>query len=109
MLASCAARTGQELNKEATVRDAGISRSTADTYLRLLEDLSIVTRVPAWHTKRLYRLTRSPKMHLVDPGMAAYLLRVDAAALARDASLVGQLFETFVATELLAHIETAAG
>ena len=108
VLASCAARTGQELNKEATVRDAGISRSTADTYLRLLEDLSIVTRVPAWHTKRLYRLTRSPKMHLVDPGMAAYLLRVDAAALARDASLVGQLFETFVATELLAHIETAA-
>ena len=108
VLASCAARTGQHLNKEATARDAGINRATADTHLRLLEDLSIITRIPAWHNKRLYRLTRSPKIHLADPGMAAHLLRTDAAMLARDASLVGQLFETFVATELLAHLETAA-
>ena len=108
VLESCAARTGQELNKQATARDAGVTAVTADTHLRLLEDLSIVTRVPAWHTKRLYRLTRSPKAHLVDPGLAARLLRADAVSLARDATLVGQLFETFVATELRPHLESAS-
>lgn len=39
VLESCAARTGQELNKQATARDAGVTAVTADTHLRLLEDL----------------------------------------------------------------------
>ena len=73
VLASCAARTGQPLNKQATSRDAGVTSVTAEAHLRLLEDLSIVARVPAWHTKRLYRLTRSPKVYVVDPGLAAHL------------------------------------
>lgn len=108
VLESCAARTGRELNKQATARDAGVTAVTADSHLRLLEDLSIVHRVPAWHTRRLYRLTRSPKVHVVDPGLAAHLLSADGPSLARDATLVGQLFETFVATELRPHLESAS-
>lgn len=107
VLESCATRTGLELNKQATANDAGVDFKTADGYLSLLEDLSIASRVPAWHTKRLLRLTRSPKVFLGDPGMAAHLLNVDADSLGRDPILVGQMFETFAATELLAHIETA--
>lgn len=108
VLESCAARTGQELNKQATARDAGVTAVTADTHLRLLEDLSVVARIPPWHSKRLYRLTRSPKSHIVDPGLAARLLHADGLSLARDATLVGQLFETFVATELRPHLESAS-
>ncbi|MDE0267622.1 MAG: ATP-binding protein [Acidimicrobiaceae bacterium] len=108
VLESCAARTGQELNKQATARDAGVTSVTADTHLRLLEDLSIVIRIPAWHTKRLYRLTRSPKVHVIDPGLAAHLLQTNVQEMTRDATLVGQLIETFVATELLPHLETTS-
>ena len=106
VLSSCVARTGQELNKEATARDADVAKGTADNYITLLEDLSIIRRVPAWHNKRLQRLNRSPKIHIADPGLAAHLLSVDATVLERDATLVGQLFETFAATELSAHLET---
>ena len=108
VLESCTARTGQELNKQATARDAGITSVTADAHLRLLEGLSMIALVPAWHSKRLQRLTRSPKVHVVDPGLAAHLLGADALSLTRDATLVGQLFETFVATELRPHLETAS-
>ena len=108
VLESCAARTGQELSKQATARDAGVTAVTADSHLQLLEDLSIVQRIPAWHSKRLFRLTRSPKVHVVDPGLAAHLLSADGASLTLDATLVGQLFETFVATELRPHTETAS-
>ena len=108
VLESCAARTGQELNKQATARDAGVDFRTADGYLGLLEDLCVISRLPAWHAKRLQRLTRSPKIVMTDPGMAAHLLNTDAASLGRDPMLIGQMFETFAATELLAHIETAA-
>ena len=68
VLSSCAARTGQSLNKQATSRDAGVTAVTAEAHISLLEDLAIIVRVPAWHHKRLHRLTRSPKVYVVDPG-----------------------------------------
>ena len=108
VLASCAARTGRPLNKQATARDAGVTAVTGEAHLRLLEDLSIIVRIAAWHSKRLYRLTRSPKVYIVDPGLAAHLLRADEHTLVHDASLVGQMFETFVATELRPHLEAAS-
>ena len=108
VLSSCAARTSQVLNKQATARDAGVTAVTADAHLSLLEDLSMVVRVPAWHDKRLYRLTRSPKVHVADPGLAAHLLGLDAIDLSLDASAVGQLVETFVVSELLPHLEAGS-
>lgn len=107
VLSSCAARTGQELNKEATARDADVAKGTADSYISLLEDLSIIIRAPAWHSRRVQRLNRSPKIHIADPGLAAHLLNANATVLGRDATLVGQLFETFAVTELATHLETA--
>ena len=46
VLESSVARTGQELNKQATAKDAEVNVRTADSYLSLLEDLSVITRVP---------------------------------------------------------------
>jgi len=108
VLESCAARTGQLLNKQAAARDAGVNVRTADAHISMLEDLSVVMRVPAWHAHHVKRLTRSPKVHLVDPGMAASLLNLDARALGITDRAVGQLFETFVVTELLPHVEAAS-
>ena len=107
VLASCAARTALVLNKQATARDAGTTHATADSHLKLLEDLSIIARVPAWHSRRIQRLTRYPKVHIVDPGLAAHLLQTDSRQLALDATLVGQLVETFVVSELLPHLQAA--
>lgn len=108
VLNSCAARTAQELNKNATAADGGMDYRAAERIEGLLEDLSIVLRVPAWHTKRLKRLTLTPKIHITDAGMAAYLLQVGADELGRSPALIGPLFESFVVAELAAHLETAA-
>ena len=105
---SCMARTGQELNRNATARDADVDYRTAEHYISLLEDLSIIIQVPAWHSKQLRRLTQAPKVHVTDPGMACHVLNVDSRGLGSDATLVGQLFKTFVAAELAAHIETTS-
>ncbi len=104
---SCVARTGRELNRKATARDADVNFRTAEYYIGLLEDLAVIIQIPAWHSNRLKRLTQAPKVHLVDPGMACHVLNADAAVLRSDAVLVGQMFETFVAAELATHIETA--
>ncbi len=107
-LNSCAARTAQELNKSATAADGDMDYRTAERMVGLLEDLSIVVRVPAWHAKRLKRLTSTPKVHLTDTGMAAYLLKVGADQLGQSPALIGSLLESFVVGELAAHIETAS-
>jgi len=108
VLNSCAARTALEQNKQAAARDADTSHATVDAHMQLLEDLSIIVRVPAWHSHRLQRLNRSPKVHIVDPGLAAHLLQTDSRQLILDATLVGQLMETFVVSELLPHLEAAS-
>lgn len=104
---SCAARTGQQLNKTATATDAGVNVRTADHYINLLEDLSIIIRVPAWNAKPLRRVTQSPKVHLTDTGLACYALNADEMRLREESGVRGQLFESYVAAEIAAHIETA--
>jgi len=104
---STAARTAQLLNISAVGNDANIDSRTAEGYLQLLEDLGVVFRLPAWHNKRLKRLVKSPKVHISDAGLAAHLLSSDAEVIATDAQLAGQLFETFVAGEIVTHAETS--
>lgn len=108
VLRSCVARTGLELNKRATAADADVAQATADSHIALLEDLSVIVRVPAWHSTQLRRVTRSPKLHVIDPGLAAHVMNVDADRLGSTPESAGQLFETFVAMEVLSHVETAA-
>lgn len=81
-------------------RAADIDVRTAKRYERLLADLGIVDGVPPWFTNRLNRLVKSPKRYLVDPGLAAALVGIDAAGLLRHGDLMGRLLDTFVAAQL---------
>lgn len=107
VLSSCAARTGKELNKQATRRDAEVTAVTANGHLDVLEGLSVIARIPAWDTNRVNRIQKAPKLVLTDTGMAAHLLNTDANAIGADSDLVGSFFETFVGAELLTHQVTA--
>ena len=56
--------------------------------------------IPPWHSNRLKRLVKTPKLHMGDTGLACALLGVDATALKADPGLLGHLLETFVFQEL---------
>jgi predicted AAA+ superfamily ATPase len=60
----------------------------------LLEELQ------PWHSNRLSRMVKTPKLHLSDTGVAAALLGMDADTLAADRDVLGQLLETFIYQEL---------
>jgi hypothetical protein len=68
--------------------------------IRSLDRLFLIEELPPWHTNRLSRLVKTPKLHLGDPGLASALLGLDAAALAKDRQAFGQMLETFVFQEL---------
>lgn len=60
----------------------------------------MLEKLPPWHTNRLSRLIKTPKLHLSDTGVACALLGLDEAALSDDRGTLGQLVETFVVQEL---------
>lgn len=104
MLDRLAGQTGQVLNVTAAATGLDVERKTVDQYVRLLEDLFLVQRLPAWGKTLRARATRSPKLHVVDSGLAARLLRISPAKMASlDPTTLtefGNLLETFVVGEL---------
>lgn len=94
------------LGSAGTVEDktlfeaAGVNRKTALAYERLLTNLLVIEGVPAWTSNRLKRMVLSPKRYLVDAGLFAGVLRLDAQGVLRDSDLMGRVLDTFVASQL---------
>ena len=100
LLALAAAQTTRLLNVSDLAAPFRLSRPTIGDYVTMLERVFLLERLPPWHSNRLSRLIKTPKMHVGDTGLACALLGTDAAALAADRPLLGQLLETFVFQEL---------
>ena len=105
LLRRLAAQTAGVLNVTRAAGEAGLERTTAADYVKLLEAVFLIMRLPAWGTTVRARATSAPKVHVVDAGLAARLLGLTAEKLARrDASSLsqfGHLLETFVVGELI--------
>ncbi len=104
LLGRYAAQTAQVLNINAAASALEANRHTVEQYTRLLEDLFLIVRLPAWGKTLHTRATARPKLHLVDSGVGARLLRVTPEKLSTSDPTVmkelGHLVETFVVTEL---------
>ncbi len=105
LLERLAGQTGQILNVTSAASELGIAQRTADGYVRLLEAVFLVHRLPAWGTTLTARAGSRPKLHVVDSGIAARLLRLTPEKLARRdptaLTELGHLLETFVVGELM--------
>jgi predicted AAA+ superfamily ATPase len=100
LLSLAAAQTARLLNVADLATPFQLSRPTIRDYVTLLERVFLLETLPPWHSNRLSRLVKTPKLHLGDSGLACALLGVDAASLAAHRPLLGQLLETFVFQEL---------
>ena len=77
-----AVSTGQLLNMAGLGARLGVDGKTVDRWLVLLEHMFLIRRVRAWHSSRLKRLVRAPKLQFLDSGLLAALLRTEAADIA---------------------------
>ncbi|MEP7346833.1 MAG: ATP-binding protein [Gemmatimonadaceae bacterium] len=100
LLSVAAAQTARLLNVSDLGSPFQLSRPTIRDYVTLLERVFLLETLPPWHSNRLSRLVKTPKLHVGDSGLACALLGVDSAALKADRTLFGQLLETFVFQEL---------
>jgi predicted AAA+ superfamily ATPase len=60
---------GQVVNVSGIGRDAGVSRTTINGYLDILEDTLLAVRLPAYEARLRVRERRHPKLYWVDPGI----------------------------------------
>ena len=100
LLSLLAARSSGLLNVAELSRSAGIAHSTMRRYLSLLETTFLAQLLPAWSANRTKRLVKSPKVHLIDSGMAALLTGASGPDHPGERQLYGRLLESFVVMEL---------
>ncbi len=80
-----------------------MSRPTIREYVTLLSRIFLLDELPPWHSNRMKRLIKTPKLHLGDTGLACTLLGLDTEMLWQDRAVFGRLLETFVYQELRRH------
>ena len=96
-----AGRIGQVVNYDSLANDAGISRTTVEQWISVLESSFIIFKLEPYYENYTKRLIKSPKLYFYEPGLAAYLLGIkNPGQVSRD-PLVGNLFENMVILEVL--------
>lgn len=94
------ARSGQLLVPGTLGNELGLPQPTIKRYLGLLEEVFLIKRIPAWSRNLSTRAVGTAKVAMVDSGIAANLLGLDAAALRQPSGPLGGLLEGFVAMEI---------
>ncbi len=101
LLEVLAVRNGELLNTAGLSRELGIHRQTVREYTAVLERLFLVRRLRPWHRNTGKRLVKTPKLHMVDSGLAATLAGLAPADWIAKRDRMGHLLESFVAHQLM--------
>lgn len=100
-MTAVAARTGQMLNYNGIADEIGKDAVTVKQWMSILESTGIIYILEPYTPSVLKRAIKTPKVYFRDTGLASYLTRwLTPEALAYGAAS-GQMFETYVITEIL--------
>lgn len=100
LLSYAVSQTAHLLNVSELAGPFKVSRQTIRDYLTLLENIFLLDEVQPWHTNRISRMVKTPKLHINDTGVACSLLGMKSESLYADRMIYGQMLETFVYQEL---------
>ena len=100
-LTAVAARTGEMLNYANIAGQVGVSEPTIKTWISILERTGIVYILQPYSANALNRAVKTPKIYFRDTGLACYLTRWLTADALKNSAVAGNMFETFVVSELL--------
>ena len=102
LLELLAARNSELFNSSRVARDLGLDRATVLEYVSVLERLFLVRRLLPWHRNPGKRLIKSPKIHLIDSGLAATLAQLSAGDWLTKRQRMGHLLESFAVQQFVA-------
>ena len=100
-LTAAAARTGEMLNYSNIASEIGVSEPTIKKWISILERTGIVYLLQPYSASALSRAIKTPKIYFRDTGLACYLTRWLTADTLKNSAVAGNMFETFVVSEIL--------
>ena len=100
-LTAVAARTGEMLNYTNIASEVGVSEPTIKNWISILERTGIVYVLQPYSAGVLTRAIKTPKIYFRDTGLACYLTRWLTADALKNSAVAGNIFETFVVSEIL--------
>jgi len=96
-----AAHAAQLVNYTQIGSAVGVTHKTAQRYVRPLEQIFLIKTVEPWHTSRLKRVVKTPKLHFLDTGLLAAAQGLSASGVRTRRREFGAVLECFVHAELL--------
>lgn len=100
-VALLATRCGQMLNKTDLAAPLGVSVPTITQWLSVLETTGLIVMVSPWYENLGKRIVKTPKVYWLDVGLLVHLLGFEDARALERSPLIGPVFESFVASELV--------
>ena len=100
-LTAVAARTGEMLNYSNIAGEIGVSEPIVKNWISILERTGIVYVLQPYSASALSRAIKTPKIYFRDTGLACYLTRWLTADALKNSAVAGNMFETFVVSEIL--------
>ena len=100
-MTAVAARTGEMLNYANIASEVGVSEPTVKSWISVLERTGIVFVLQPYSASALARAIKAPKIYFRDTGLACYLTRWLTAETLKNSAVAGNMFETFVVSEIL--------
>lgn len=101
LLSLLAARTGQQLVVENVAAELGVDGKTVTKWLSTLEATGLVYLLRPYYNNATKRVAKKPKIYFMDTGLACYLAGYPTVEGLMNSSFKGQIFETYVVTEIL--------
>jgi predicted AAA+ superfamily ATPase len=103
-LSLLAGRIGQLVNLHSLANDTGVSSTTLNEWLGILEGSFVIYRLKPFFENIGKRLVKAPKLYFCDPGLAASLLGIQSSDAAARDPLMGSLFENMIVMEAVKQI-----
>lgn len=100
-MTAVAARTGQLLNYASVARDIGVSQPTVERWISILRTSNVICLLQPYFANVAKRVVKTPKVHFLDTGLAAYLTRWSSPDVLESGAMAGPFFESFVVAEIV--------
>ncbi len=97
---ACAIRSGQLLNKNELARDVGVSPTTVNQWLSILQSSNQIFLLEPWFSNKTKSIIKTPKLYLADCGLLCELLNIRNEAEMLSSPFWGHIWETFVYSEV---------
>ncbi len=99
-MVALAARTGGLFNAADIANSVGVTLKTIQSWISVLEASGIIFFLHPYENNILKRVVKTPKIYFNDTGLVCYLVGWDNPKVAQNGAMSGELFETFVISEI---------